>query len=125
MTETRRQRVPLGATMGGLPAVGVVQTSEDVPFPLIYDVCGGSRPGTTVAVGRRQWRRAENERKQTLRHPGFSVSRRYTKGGNLEQATRRSPEITRQFGLYRQEHAPLYHSRNYLRLYYSAQNKIK
>ena len=29
--------------MGDVLAVGVVQKSENVPLPLIFDVCGGSR----------------------------------------------------------------------------------
>ena len=41
-TETRRQRVAVAATLGGVLAVGVVQRSEDVRLPLILNACGGS-----------------------------------------------------------------------------------
>jgi len=84
----RRQRVSVAAMMGGEPADGVVQESEDVPLPLMFTVCG--TPRTTVAAGCRQWRRAESERKQESKHHAFFSIHKpaHQSGGSKEQATR-------------------------------------
>lgn len=91
--------------MGGVLAVGVVQKTEDVPLPLIFDVFRGSWDDSRGWF--RQWRRAENERKQTLRQPHMVAflyirSQHITKGAasSLEQATRDHARsaISRQFG---------------------------
>ena len=93
-TETRRQRLPVAATIGGVLAVAVVQKSEDVPLPLIFDVFRGSWDDSRGWF--RQWRRAENERKQTLRHPQMVASSTSEASTSLRGQPRASHERSRE-----------------------------